>query len=350
MTQIEMSATAKIRSAVVTGGTGFIGGRLIAQLLASGVAVRAIVRPASADKLTNRGVEVVAADLEDPSAIAKTIRGVDVVFHLAGATRAIDRQTLWDVNESGTDCIARACAAAPDAPPTLIVLSSLAAAGPNVADHGIYRPRIENDPPAPVSDYGRSKLAGERAARRFAAAVPVSILRPPIVLGPGDHAGLEWFKFIRAARCFAVIGRGEQLYSVVMVDDLIAAMVAVAGSAERCGTDVDDSAGTFHVADPEVLTFKSLNRKIAASIGRPGAWALLVPTVAVPLIGTINDVVGRMSGKPPILGRDKAREATAVGWACDPSRLIDTTGWRPAASLDTRLAQTVDWYREHHWL
>ena len=64
-----------------------------------------------------------------------------------------------------------------------IVVSSLAAAGPCAGD----QPFLEGDSPAPVSAYGRSKLAGELAAARHAGEMEITIVRPPIVFGPGDR-------------------------------------------------------------------------------------------------------------------------------------------------------------------
>ena len=86
------------------------------------------------------------------------------------------------VNEQGAYNIAQA-SAAQTSPPVLVLVSSLAAAGPSPEN----RPRHEFDPACPVSNYGRSKRAGELAAARFADRVSLPIVRPPIVFRRGIY-------------------------------------------------------------------------------------------------------------------------------------------------------------------
>ncbi len=87
--------------------------------------------------------------------------------------------------------LAAACALAAQ-PPTLVYVSSLAAIGPAPTTQALR----ESDPVAPVSEYGRSKLAGEDFLKQYAQQIPISIIRPPMVLGPGDRVSLDLFKTI----------------------------------------------------------------------------------------------------------------------------------------------------------
>ena len=107
-------------------------------------------------------------------------------------------------------------------PPRLVFCSSLAAAGPSVPG----RPRREEETPAPVSLYGRSKLGGEQAVREFADRVPSVILRPPIVYGPGDQEFLP--SMLPMARMGVMLksGFGPKHYSLIHVDDLCTALLA----------------------------------------------------------------------------------------------------------------------------
>src|SRR5581483_5661701 len=109
---------------------------------------------------------------------------------------AFRRGDFFEVNERGTRFVAEACAAQ-TFPPRLVLVSSVAAAGP--APRG--QVRTEADPPAPVSHYGRSKLAGERAAAKFAASVPITIVRPGVVFGPRDTGFVQVLRSLRKFRC-----------------------------------------------------------------------------------------------------------------------------------------------------
>src|SRR5690606_10255845 len=111
---------------------------------------------------------------------------------------------LQRVNHQGTASLVRA-AANLDNPPKVILISSAAAGGPAAAP-----PRRPEDPPQPVSIYGKSKLAGEIAAIENRGNCPVTIVRPGIVFGEGDQEFIRIFRAITKTRVNPLVGGGLQ--------------------------------------------------------------------------------------------------------------------------------------------
>ena len=178
----------------VTGGSGFIGAHLVAALAARGDQVRCLLRPSSDGSLLPAEVEpVVTADLGAASGLERLVRGCDAVVHLAGLTRSWTPRELYRVNRDGTAALCAAVAGVHPAVRQLILVSSQAAVGPS--NRG--RPRREEDPPAPVTAYGRSKLAAERVRQRHPE-LPITVIRPPAVYGPGDRDIFAYFRLVGA--------------------------------------------------------------------------------------------------------------------------------------------------------
>lgn len=320
--------------ALVTGGQGFIGAHLCRRLLADGHAVRVLARPGSAlDRLQGLPVEVVRGDLATGDGLAGAVAGADWVFHLAGALKGFRMEDLMRVNRDGARRLAEACRTA--RPDRFLLVSSLAAGGPGGADG---RARTEADPPAPVSWYGASKLAGELEI--LAAGLPSVILRPPVVFGPGDRDVLGYFR-LAAKGLLPVPGGCRRRYSVIYAPDLADGLVRAA--------QVPCPAGTvLHLTGPD-LPWAVFGQRIAAALG-VRARLLPLPEALVRFCGRAADLGARLRGRPGIFSSQKVAEMLAPGWVASPDRARELLGWTAPTGLDEALAATVAWYRDHGWL
>ncbi|WP_246151956.1 NAD-dependent epimerase/dehydratase family protein [Rubripirellula reticaptiva] len=331
--------------ALVTGASGFIGSHLVQRLHQDGIRITCLVRPTSdRSRLIPFDPEFKIGDVSDPESLWRAVKSVDVVFHLAGATKGLRIGDLERINVGGVRNMVRVCAQCSN-PPTLIQVSSLAAAGPTDAN----RNRIESDLPTPVSNYGHSKLAGEYEAIRLAAKVPITIIRPPIVLGEADRDGLPLFDSIARWNVHFVPGMSDELFSVIHGDDLAEALILAAKKGSRVQAD-GSATGIYFVSSKETPTYAELGQMIGQAVGRDHVRIIHNPKPAVWAIATINEIASQVRRRPHILGVDKAREATAGSWACDASALRRDTGFAPPHSLRQRLAQTAKWYRDQGWL
>ena len=318
------------RRFVVTGATGFIGSHLTAYLVASGIDVRAIVRPDS-PHAAPAGTTVVRAPLV-ASALEEAFSGADTVVHLAGLVRALDAKRYTAVNVEGTRAVAEAARAAAA---RLIHISSLAAAGPASA----ARPRSEDDPPNPLTPYGKSKLAGEHAVTSVAG-LRWTILRPAVVYGPADRAMLPLFRLAKRG-ILPMIGRSDAAYTFVHVSDVVRAIAAA--------IDAHTDGDVVFIGHPRPVAAREILEEIRTAVRRP-AVLVRVPAPLARVAVAASEVVGRVTGRPLPLNRWRYAELLAEGFVCRVDRLRDRLGVVAAIDLREGLAQTAAWYRREGWL
>lgn len=321
--------------AFVTGATGFVGSHLVERLSAQGWEVAALARPGSdTDLLERLGVERVPGDLDDPRALARGAAGARVVFHLAAVTAAPAPALYLRVNAEGTRRVAEA-ARESDETRRLVYLSSYAACGP--APDG--RPRTTDDAPAPLTAYGRSKLAGEASARaEVGGSTSLLVIRAPVVYGPRDRDLLSYFRLIDGG--FAPIpGGGRQALHLVYAPDLARALVAGAGAPD----------GTCAVAEPRVHRWTEVVDAIADAVDeQPVRIPLPAPVVRV--AARTTEIVAGLSGTKAAFNREKAEEMLADAWLHDLDGSEALLPPREATPLRTGMRRTAEWYRSRGWL
>lgn len=334
---------------LVTGATGFIGLHLVRRLAVVGHEVVGLVRKSSRRiDLEAISVPVAVADLESGEGVAEAVARCDVVFHLAGAVRGLTRDDFFRPNADGVRRVVEAASRCPT-PPVVVVVSSLAAAGPARDDHA-HEP---GDVARPISYYGESKLAGEFAAREFADRVPITVVRPPIVFGEGDRASFEWFRSLAKFHLHAVPGRRTARFSIIAVDDLVDGLLAAAERGRRLLAG-DDAAtrgsGLYYLAADTMPTYREIGALVATSLGIRHYVTLPVPSLALSLVGFAGECAARITKRPPLLGRDKVREALAGSWICSPATACAELGFKPSKTLAEQFAMAAAWYRGQGWL
>jgi len=337
---------------LVTGGSGFIGYHLTEALVAQGHEVTCLVRTRSLVAAVRRLKLplLVYGGVDDRQTLRATVAGKSVVYHLAGLIHAVRAETLLRVNQEGTRNVARACAEQDD-PPVLIVISSLAAAGPSSFD----RPRTEAEPLAQVSNYGRSKRGAETAAQQYADRVPVTVVRPPIVLGEADLVGLSLFRSVARFGVHLVPSPKPCRYSLIHAADLVRGMILAAERGQRLVPPHGDPAevhakGFYFLTGPEHPTYEELGRMVGQAVGRGKVRIVRTGRPAVWTVACFGELIGRLRGKPLYLNWDKAREIVAGNWTCAPGKAAEELGFSVDAPLADRLRQTAEWYRRHGWL
>jgi nucleoside-diphosphate-sugar epimerase len=317
----------------VTGATGFVGSHLASVLMAAGVRPRLLARdPARLLPSLREGCEVVTGDVENPASLGPLVDGCAVVVHLAGRLRAAREADFDRTNRGGTAALV---AALHDRAPRSLLLhvSSLAAAGPSVTPAG----RRPEQPPAPISAYGRSKLAGEVAARAHTGGW--TILRPPAIYGPRDVDVLQFFRL--AARGVVPLPAGERWVTVAHVADVVRSLLAAATGA--------GAGEVLHLGEPAPQEMRGLIAVLADS-GGVGARVVPVPAALLRLAGLGGDVLQRLGFRDVAMTGDKARELLARHWSARTAESLSALGIDGFVRFAEGARATWEWYRKQGWV
>lgn len=331
--------------ALVTGASGFIGSTLIEQLSSMGLDVFALMRKTSdASNLAGVKYQRCEGDLSNLDSLKAAVKGMDYVFHLAGATAAPDRQGYFRHNAEGTANIAQAVADNNPGVKRFVYVSSQAAAGPSDS----LKPRVESDPEKPVSAYGESKLEGERQVLKHKSRFPVAIVRPPMVYGPKDKGVYVIIQTVAKNLMPVMKGStpdGHKYYSAVHVHDLCDGIIR-AGMAP---SDKVASGEIFYVTSDEMHTYRELLETMAGALNlRPLAFP--VPKFAITAAAYGMAGVGKLTGKTYPLNIDKLNEILPDYWICSNQKAKDLLNFTPKYDLKTGMANAIEWYKKNRWL
>ena len=306
---------------LVTGASGFIGRALTARLRADGHETRGV------DLRADPAHDVVAGDVTAPGAWQGHAQGCDAVVHTAAVVslRLDDPDGVWRANVVGTQ---HALEAAERAGARLVHLSSVVVFGNDFPD-GVD----ERAPVRPTGvPYADTKIAAEQLVLQAHAEgrLPVTVVRPGDVYGPGSGAWAVTPVRLIAGRRFTLPARGRGIFSPVFVDDLVAGIAAALTTPEAAGHVVTLSGG---IGVPN----RDFFGRYAEELGVP---LVSVPT---PVAKAGAAILQRVGSDPDVNPRAVAyltrRGTYAIGKA---ERLL---GWRPIVPVEAGLDRTVAWLR-----
>jgi nucleoside-diphosphate-sugar epimerase len=301
-----------------------------------GYAVRALVRETSKiDHLKGLGVQLVEGDLVDLGQTNGLLQEIDVVFHVAAAYRqeGISKEHFWKVNVEGTRAILEG---ARDSRVKRFVHCSTVGVQGEISEP----PAKETAPYKPGDHYQESKMEGEKLALGFFEKYGMagSVVRPVGIYGPGDTRFLKLFKFINNGK-FRMIGRGDVLYHLTYVEDLVAGIILAGEKKAAIGN-------TYTIGGHEYLPLKQLVGLIADVLGKPAPHKH-IPLKPVYWAAAICETACRPLGiEPPIYRR--RLDFFTKDRAFDISKAKTDLEYCPAVALQEGLAATAKWYKDNH--
>jgi nucleoside-diphosphate-sugar epimerase len=313
---------------LVTGATGFIGRRLVAALGRAGEPTRCFVRPGSRDdELRALGVDIVVGDLRDADACRGAVRGVDAVIHLAGLGLArLHEDPAFNVE--GTRALVHAVAEGArmlrsGAPPRFVFLSSIKAGLP--ADG-----RATSDP------YAASKRAAEGVVLDAAPPLAATIVRAPLVYGPGDRNLLPVFRAAAAGLLPNLRGPGVPSFHALFVDDLVRSLLAAARTAPPGGRIV-------YVGVERTYSWPEVVRGLYEVQGRrPPRISLRPAVMRVVLQGTRRVLMAVGHGR--LLPKERIDDLLDARWVVPPRGIQEIDGGAPTTSLANGMRATWEAY------
>jgi nucleoside-diphosphate-sugar epimerase len=273
-------------------------------------------------------VDFVEGDIRDFEKIKIAVKDCEVVYHLVGLLPHLraGRETMQAVNVGGTENVLRAASEA--GVKRVVFLSSSEVYG---------RPRIvpmpENHPLDPIGEYGRNKVAAEGICRNYheKTGIEVVILRPTTLVGPGikEPAFLKSMKLAKRAPFFC-IGKGDNRFQMVYVDDVAKACVIASGKDGISGEE-------FNLGSENVLPLREQFIQLAKYLKRKPRIFSIPPG----LFKAIMRILNRFGLSPMEPDHFELADSDFI---MDINKAKDKLGWTPTKNNMEMIIETYKWY------
>lgn len=324
---------------LVTGATGFLGGKTIELILKEGHEVVALVRSTSNTESLPKNIEIREADFFDEASLENAVRDVDAVIHFAAYFDFYprDEKLMFKVNVDGTKNLMNACVGTQVQ--RFIYCSTTETMGPIR-----FPPGTEDTELIPDFTYGESKILAENAIREISkdTDLPHIILRPTGVLGEGDlYVMFEVAEQLYEGKVFALPTNLSAQFMYTHIDDIVAGFVAAL-------TPMAALNNTFILCPDESMSWEEFVEVMTTHLG------VKPPRLRVPKVFAKFGLA--------LLAPFKNRKKTTFFWHGKSVDMITTErvysndkakrllGWAPKVTMVEGLQRAIDWYFENNYL
>lgn len=328
---------------LITGASGFIGSFIVEEALRRGLETWAAIRPTSSRTyLTDPRIHFIELDFRSEERLTEQLSGhqFDYVVHAAGATKCLNPDDFYRINYDGTRHFVGALLALQMPIRKFIYLSSLSVFGA-IREQQPYTEITDSDTPQPNTHYGKSKLSAEHYLETVAVLLPYIILRPTGVYGPREKDYFLMAKSIKQHTDFAVGFTRQDITFIYVLDVMQAIFRAI---------DSTVSGKAYFISDGNTYLSTDFSRLIKRELGNPWVLRIVCPIWLLRVITAIADRWAHLTKKITALNNDKYHILRQRNWRCDIQPAIDELGFKPQYPLDKGVAETIQWYKENHWL
>jgi dihydroflavonol-4-reductase len=322
----------------VTGATGFIGSFLCESLVGAGHQVTCLVRKQSNLRwIADLDIQCFYGSLQDKNSLIRGMEDCEMVYHVAGLTKARTAAEYFQANLQGTKNIIDAALVHKKNIKRFVLVSSQTAVGPSPT----IMPIDETFPANPLTDYGKSKRAAEEYALSLIDTLPITILRPPAVYGPRDTDILEFFRTVK----FGIIpqlGGSEKYLSLIHVKDLVRGIIIAANYQKAAGQ-------IYFITSPEPYAWEEIARITLKTLQKKGI-RLAVPLGLIKGVALLSEGIASLTKKPALVNKQKVIDMEQDFWTCSPEKAKKELGFECQIGLENGIRETLIWYKEQKWL
>ncbi|MEO1620027.1 MAG: NAD-dependent epimerase/dehydratase family protein [Cyanobacteria bacterium J06632_3] len=325
--------------ALVTGATGFTGSLLTRKLVEQGIEVVAIARPTSnTSQFDTLPITWFKGDVFDQSLTDKAMEGVTHIFHMVTPFREAKSpdQGYFNVHVLSTQHLAKAALQQPNFQ-RFVHVSTIGVHG-----HVENPPADETYRTEPGDIYQATKLEGEQWIKAFGeeTGLPISIVRPAGIYGPGEKRLLKIYKMV-VQGWVPAIGNGSNLLHFIHVDDLTDCMLLTATHPKAIGE-------IFICGSEKAMTFRSMVDLISHTYNKPFKFIQL-PGKPLFALADLCELIFRPLGiEPPIYRRRLAFYTKDRSFNTEKARNL--LGFQPRHSDAEGLKELGQWYVEQNWV
>jgi nucleoside-diphosphate-sugar epimerase len=319
--------------ALVTGGTGFIGSHLVEKLVSKNWDVTCLVRPTSRKEFLKKlPVKLTVHESGDLENLERAVQSQDYVFHLAGRIRPTSCAAYDKANHQMTRNLAQACLKKNTDLRRFVYVSSISAAGPSLADQ--YSE--ESQAPSPTSEYGRTKLKGEKAIQDIWDIIPSTIIRPPNVYGPRQQETELLIKMVSKRIVPILKDRGETT-SLIYVSDLVEGILQATFSPKA-------QKQIYYLTDGKGYSWQKLILTIKKHVLGNSLFFPLFEE-AIYFAALLTDAVTATGIAKIFFGRKIWHGMVRTPWLYSTSKAEKDLGFRTRYTLEEGIRETVDYYK-----